>query len=91
MSSVQSHSLLKPVGKIQVTSMFHSPVSDFSKDMFLIKDGMNACKEQKHKQRIPQGHSGGGLKKQRNQRELLLGKKSNDEVGQKDSCPDLKG
>jgi len=52
---------------------------------------MNACKEQKHKQRIPQGHSGGGLKKQRNQRELLLGKKSNDEVGQKDSCPDLKG
>lgn len=39
MSFVGGHTPLKPVGKIEVTSMFHSLLSDFSKDMFSINDG----------------------------------------------------
>lgn len=51
-----------------LTSALHSSLSDFSEDMFLIKDGMNTCKKQKHKQRIPQGHSGCDLKNKKQNR-----------------------
>lgn len=72
------------------TSMSHSSLSDFSKDMFLIKGGMNTHKKQKHKQKYLKAILV-MIKKMKNKTEPLLGKKSSDEVGQKDPCPDFKG